>query len=55
MLLTVSPVVQEGQASYEFFSKYQALSMLSNKQKRGIVEECCVKPCSQAELSTYCA
>lgn len=55
LTLSADTFEYDEELSFEFFTKHQALSMLNNKQKRGIVEECCVKPCSRSELSTYCA
>lgn len=53
-ILTANPI-ETDELGFEFFSKHEALSMLNYKQKRGIVEECCIKPCSRSELATYCA
>lgn len=53
--VSLAAPINEDDLAFAFFAKHRALSMLSSKQKRGIVEECCIKPCSRHELSTYCA
>lgn len=47
--------VPEEQYEYPFLPKRNAFMLLPNeKNKRGIVQECCVKACTLAELQSYC-
>lgn len=47
--------VPEEQYEYPFLPKRNAFMMLPNERsKRGIVQECCVKACTLAELQSYC-
>lgn len=45
----------EGEYDFPFLPKRNAFMLLPNdKGKRGIVQECCVKACTFAELRSYC-
>lgn len=46
--------LEESGEEYPFISKRSALSVFTDVNKRGIVEECCLKSCSLAELQSYC-
>ncbi|XP_074038102.1 bombyxin B-8-like [Leptinotarsa decemlineata] len=39
---------------FPFISRDLAESMVPVKSRRGIIEECCDRPCSINELQTYC-
>lgn len=41
----------------KFITKRSATSIIKSRRRliRGVVNECCMKPCTQSELKFYCA
>lgn len=47
--------IPEEYYEYPFLTKRNAFLLLSSERdKRGVVQECCVKSCMLAELQSYC-